>query len=102
MDTSDSLEQRRQLLLKAFRASITREKDPWYFDEDILFFAVGVVERDDPAWLLEQFANPNHPMAARIYLLSETRETFRSALEILKREDPSLERLAKELWREPR
>ena len=62
-------------------------------EEDTTLFVVLSVEALDPEWLLVQLADQRYPLARRIEVLYNTSSTFERGLNILLREDITLEQI---------
>ncbi len=86
--------ERRQLIIEVLSGITTPVNRPALLQDDILFFAVRIAEHDEPDWLLAQIADTTLPLAGRTLVVGEMTELKRKGIEILKPEDPGIERLA--------
>lgn len=77
-----------KLVLDVLAGAITPETHASVFDEDVLLFSVRRLERDDPTWLLTQFANREFPFEGRAVVFADTLGVRERALVILREEQP--------------
>ncbi|MFJ1461485.1 hypothetical protein [Nocardia sp. N2S4-5] len=89
MVDTEQIDRARRVVTAYLRGELTPDRNPEYFDDDVVMFAVARLDVHDTEWLLEQVASGEWPYGLRSQIAALMRSHAEEGRAILRDEDPN-------------
>lgn len=76
----ERLEAARENVLKVLQGELTPDSHPAYFEDDLFYFDINVVEREDYDWLEGELSSETHTLERRLAVATQLYGERRAAV----------------------